>query len=376
MTVGGAANQLIQLIQSYEKNEDIKISIITKYSEYIPKTNRVKIYQLHKFNFTLLNSIYFMVKSIVMMINIHKKEQIDIININGHPFSVLSVYIIRVLFKIPIIMKMPLDFNSYIRRVYMLEDDKIKARIFNFSFFKFFKAFLFKKTDYIRAINHQMHIDLVNSFFPEKRILDIPNGINYKEFAEIKKKNRENTRFGFVGRLTEFKNLRFLLDVFKIYLTKYPKDKLFIYGSGSEEKYILDFIRKNNLEKSIIFHGFEKNKNKIYSNLDAIIDPALGQGISNTNLEAMCSKTFIIASNTIGNRDLIKNQIIGLLFNPFKKNDLLKKLIYFKERKESVQKILKNAEETIKSEYDIDVISHKIYSVLRSKTINLKKLKI
>ena len=139
--------------------------------------------------------------------------------------------------------------------------------------------------------------------------MKIPNGIDCKTFINIQKIKHEETIFGYVGRLTEFKNIRFLLKVFKTHLIKYPKDELFFYGLGSEVKYIEDFIKENKLDKNIIYHGFKKNKFKIYPNIDVLVDPALGQGISNTNLEAMITKTFLIASNVHGNKDLVKHQL-------------------------------------------------------------------
>lgn len=68
----------------------------------------------------------------------------------------------------------------------------------------------------------------------------------------------------------------------------------------------------------------------IYSNIDVLVDPAFAQGISNANLEAMCTETFIIASKTPGNEDLITHKKTGLLFDPKDKNDLLDKLLYYK----------------------------------------------
>ncbi|MFX1391985.1 MAG: glycosyltransferase family 4 protein [Promethearchaeota archaeon] len=372
LNVGGAANQLIEILRSYEKIKEIKISLATKYSEYIPKTNKVKIYQIHKFKFTPLDTLYFMVKIIKKIKKIHKKEHIDVIDINGNPFYVLSAYISRFLFKIPILMKMPLDFDSYIRWVYMLENKKLYAQMVNFSFFKFFKIFLLKKTDFIRPINAKMAKDLVDLKFPKKRILLIPNGIDRKKYENIAIKSRNIVHFGYVGRLTEFKNLRFLVEVFQTYLSKYPEDKLLIYGEGSEKEWILDFIKRNNLEQSIVFEGYEKDKTKIYSNIDVIINPALAQGISNVNLEAMSTKTLVIAANVHGNRDLIKHGTNGLLFNPFEKPDLLKQLYCYKENSGNIQKIIINAENEIIQKYDIDVIANRIYNFFNTFLKNRK----
>ncbi len=361
------ANQILLLLHSYEKIKNIKISIITKYSEYKTVSSNVKIYEIHKFNNYFFDTFYFIIKSFFKIIKIHKKEPINIINIQGHPTIIISPFICRLFFKIPILMKMPIDFASFIRQIYMQEQHKIRSKIINYSWFKFFKNFIFKKLDFIRPINIKMYRDLVNLRFLKKKILLLPNGIYSKNFAGLQKIEHKGTHFGYVGRLTEFKNLRFLLEVFKIYLTKYPFDKLFIYGKGSEEEFILKFINKNKLNNNVILCGFEKDKTKIYSNIDVIIDPALAHGISNTNLEAMCSNTLVIASNVNGNRDLINDGITGLLFNPFKKKDLLEQLLYYKENENFAQRIIINAKKEILTNYDIDVITNKIYTFLKSR---------
>ena len=47
--VGGVGNQILQLLSSYEKMSNIKISVVTKYSEYNPISDKLKIYKTLKF---------------------------------------------------------------------------------------------------------------------------------------------------------------------------------------------------------------------------------------------------------------------------------------------------------------------------------------
>ena len=49
-----------------------------------------------------------------------------------------------------------------------------------------------------------------------------------------------------------------------------------------ERDWISNFIKENKLSKSIILCGFESDKRRIYSNVDALIDSSLAQGISNS----------------------------------------------------------------------------------------------
>ncbi|MFX0072969.1 MAG: hypothetical protein ACFFAO_17975, partial [Candidatus Hermodarchaeota archaeon] len=105
LNIGGASNQLLQLLKSLEKKKQLKISIVTKYTEYKPITNKVKIYQLLRFRLYRTSSFYFIIRSFINLIKIHKKEKIDIINIEGHPTDMISPFLVRLLFKIPILMK-------------------------------------------------------------------------------------------------------------------------------------------------------------------------------------------------------------------------------------------------------------------------------
>ena len=367
LNVGGPAYQVLQLLPSYEKIKDIKISIITRYSEYKPISSRLKIYEIHKFNNFILDTIYFHIKSFFKIVEIHKKERIDVLNVHQFYHIIISPIIARLIYKIPILMKIPINFESYLIEATMIRKHKFRTKVISFSWYKFFIKFLLKKINFIRPINEKMYEDLINLNYRESDILKIPNGISSKKFIGLNKTQHKSIHFGYVGRLFEYKNIRFLLNVFKIYFLKYPNDKLFIYGKGPEEKYISDFTASNNLASNIIFRGFEKDKTKIYSNLDVLIDSAFAQGISNTNLEAMCTNTVVIASDVYGNRDLIEHGKTGLLFNLYRKEDLLKQLMYYKENKANIQQIISNAKKEILTNYDIDVITNKIYNFLKSR---------
>ncbi|MFX0132192.1 MAG: glycosyltransferase family 4 protein [Candidatus Hodarchaeota archaeon] len=369
LNVGGIQSQILQLLRFYEKKKGINLSLITKYSEFKPLTNMVKIYEIHKFKNFYLDTIYFIFKSFLKIIKIHRKNPISIINIHFYGVIHITSLLIRLLFNIPILMKIPLDFDSYEYAILHSKNKSIFSRYINFCWFKTFKYLFLQKIDYIRAVNNKIYEDLMDFEYPNERILRIPNGIKFKDFIEIPKNFHKEIHFGFVGRLIELKNIRFLLVVFNEYFKLHRTDKLYFYGNGPELKYIKNFIDKNNLNKNISVCGFEKSKKKIYSNIDVLIDPAFAQGISNANLEAMCTNTFLIASNTPGNRDLINHQKTGLLFNPKDYNDLLSQLIYYKENKEKRNEIVRNAKDRIIRDFNIDRIAEKIIKFI------IKKLK-
>ena len=360
----GPESAILEILPAYERIKNLDLSIVLKYSEYVPTSNRVKIYLIHKFKSSKLNTIYFFIRSFFKIVKIHKKKPIDVINIHSFHYNLIPPLFIQILFKIPILIKMPMDFIT----AYREESHFIISRLFFYGWMKFFTKFIvYRKKIYIQAVNEKIYEDLCALKFPKEDIIKLPNGISSKNYLELKKLVSKETHFGYAGRLIKNKNLRFLLKTFSKYKLKYPKDKLFIYGKGPEEEYITKFITDNNLEENIVFSGFEKDKAIIYVNIDVLIHPSLGEGSPNTILEAMCTNTFVIASDVSGNRDLIEHGKTGLLFNPYKKNDFLKQLIYYKNNRELRRQILNNAKDKVLSNYDIEIIANKIYRFLKSR---------
>ena len=153
LNVGGIGNQILQLLPSYEKIKDLHISIITQYSEYEPLSNRVKIYKVHKFESFILDTIYYIIKSFFQVLKIHKEKPINVLNTHQLSIILISPILIRMLFKIPILMKLPLDFKSIIRDS---SYGTVKLKLYRYSWFKFLGRFVLKRIDFIRSINELM----------------------------------------------------------------------------------------------------------------------------------------------------------------------------------------------------------------------------
>ena len=216
-------------------------------------------------------------------------------------------------------------------------------------------------------------IKIKNLGINKNKILKLPNAISYRKYFDIKRRYKEFTHFGFIGRLVKRKNIEFLLKVFEKYLFKYPRDKLYIYGKGPEQNRIEAIIKEKNLDENIILSGFEKNKRKMYSNIEALIHPSFGEGCPNTILESSVTNTFIIASSVTGIREIVTHEKVGLLFNPLNESDLLKQLIFYKQHQDLIPNILKYARSNVIKNYNVNSIGNQIYNFIKSKWINKKQ---
>ena len=367
--VGGVESQVVELLLEFEKKQNVKITLLTKYSEYKSISNKLNIYQFNTFRIRILNTIYFNLRSFLKIISLNKKNKIDVIFLfRFSEYEVLIPSILNLLFKIPLFIITPTDFETYERECFYSQSKSNIFKMLYYGWMKFFKNYMLKrKRVYVQAINQHIYNDLIELNLKRDNIVLIPNGIQSNTFDKIIKVDHNKINFGYVGRLISTKNIRFLIKTFKLYLTHFPNDRLLIFGTGPEEKFISNYVKSNNLSDKILLMGFKSNKSEIYSKLDVLIHPSFGEGVPMIILEAALTNTFIIASNVKGNRDIIEHKKTGFLFDPFNQKDLLEKLLLFKNDDNMKQKIIINARENVLLNYDITYVVNAQYHFIKSK---------
>jgi glycosyltransferase involved in cell wall biosynthesis len=89
---------------------------------------------------------------------------------------------------------------------------------------------------------------------------------------------------------------------------------LLIIGEGKEEKNIIELISKKGLEDKIRMLGEVDNIHDYYHNIDLLWSFSSSEGLPTVLLESMSSGVPVIASNVVGNRDIIENEVTGFLF--------------------------------------------------------------
>ncbi len=374
LPIGGIANAIKELLPILESIKSLKISLLTKYSEYKPTSQKTELHSFYKFRISKINTIYFFLKTFFKTIKINKRNTIHAIYVPTYYIDSLPLFLINVIFKIPLIIKIPIDFETLRNEMIIYNSSSLFLKISYYGWMNFFKKFYIgKKKIFYQAINNRIYLDLLDLGINKSKILKLPNAISYRKYFDIKRRHKDNTHFGFIGRLVKRKNIKFLLGVFEKYISKFPKDKLFIYGIGPEQNLIEAIIKERNLNENIKIQGFEKDKRKMYSNIDVLIHPSFGEGCPNTILESSVTNTFIIASSVIGIREIVSHEKVGLLFNPFNENDLLKQLIFYKQHQDLIPNILKYARSNVIKNYNVNLIGNQIYNFIKSKWINKKQ---
>lgn len=210
--------------------------------------------------------------------------------------------------------------------------------------------------------------------FTDKEKVVIPNGINVDRFdrsavsaEDIRKKyglNTDDLLIGTVGRLSVEKNQKLLVEAAKKLCAREPRLKVMIIGEGPEEADLKDMVRLAKLEEKIIFTGLISNVAPFYKVFDVFTLPSLTEGVPMTILEAMASKTPVVATRVGGIPQIIAHGQTGLLVNSNDVNGLcsaLEELIMNSDLRKSMAE---SAFQFVRQEYSIErmvSLYHQIY---------------
>lgn len=172
------------------------------------------------------------------------------------------------------------------------------------------------KYDCIVTINETMK----NGYLKNYNNKEVVKIYNFLDFDLIEKKAEEKLEKDYgkyiisVGSLTENKNHKLLINVFKILKDKYKvSEKLLIAGEGKERENLEKQIRELNLENDVLLLGQKENPYKYIKNSELYILPSKSEGFSLTLVEAMYLQKMIISTHNNGSEELVKENKYGVL---------------------------------------------------------------
>lgn len=131
-------------------------------------------------------------------------------------------------------------------------------------------------------------IDIEKYYFNSKNRIKIRNQLNISEDKIV---------LGHVGRLSNEKNHRFLIEIMKN--LDQEKYIMIFVGGGPLENKLKEIVKQKHLENSIIFLGVCNNVNEILSAFDIFLLPSLFEGLPTVAIEAQVSNLPCIISSKV-----------------------------------------------------------------------------
>jgi glycosyltransferase involved in cell wall biosynthesis len=340
---GGAERFILDLIYNLDK-ENFEASLLLFngkgffYSEAVKEGLKVKVYnkfcRLDFFNFF---KIY----------NYIKKEKVDIVHtqLGGDIYGKIAAKL------------------AGVKNIISTEQNVLKN---DSKLVLFLKKMTSKFSKKIIAISSEVKKDIINKYaIPEDRVALIFNGIDLNKFSCNLKKNNKKDKIiiGSIGRLSEQKNFSLLFRA----LASFPdiNFECLIVGEGRLRLRLEKEIRELSLENKVYLLGRRKEVQKFLLGLDFFVLPSKWEGLGLVVLEAGLAKLAVLASNTGGIKDIIKDRETGILFENNNLDDLKEKLSYFFDasKKENLDLLGENLHEFVEEEFDIKKITRKYESL-------------
>ena len=277
-------------------------------------------------------------------------EKFDIVHIHS-PFTVgkLGLKVAHAL-NVPCVATLHTRFDFEIRKIV---NNKHIVNMVIKDMMKVFNA-----CDVATTVNKPM-IQVFKDFGYVHEPVIIPNGTELTPLEDkensIKMVNKlydlsaSETIFLFVGRITDVKNIFFILDSLKLLKEDGIKFKMLYVGTGPDEKKLKEKIKEYNMEDSVIMTGRIMDRillSAIYARADLFLFPSLFDTSSLVQVEAAVNETpglFIEGSVTAYT---VTNNVSGftteLDVNKYK--DRIKEII---NDKKLLAKVSKNAREML-----------------------------
>jgi len=105
----------------------------------------------------------------------------------------------------------------------------------------------------------------------------------------------------------------FLLEAARRIIPIFPQVKFLIVGDGLLRKELEDLAAQLGIKRNVIFCGFRKDLPKIYADLDVVALTSLNEGLPVAVIEGMAAAKPVVAFDVGGIKDLIQDDITGIL---------------------------------------------------------------
>ena len=341
MAVGGIESMVFNACL-YFKDKGYTVEVLTFKDDgvYIKKLNENNI-NVH----VLCKNEGFDKNLIISMSKFLKNSHYDVIHTNNY-----TAWLYTVLSRI-------LSFKScnIVHTEHWIEQVNTKRRLFIERCLSFFTKKVICVSDNI--------VDILNTRGKLKadKLVLIYNGINTDVFSYNSQERLQlrqhynipdNAKvMGAVGRLVDVKNHSTLINAFYTHLKNYPQDFLIIVGGGPNRDALQNLINKHKASENIILVGEKDNIHSYLSLFDIYIMPSLSEGFSIGLLEAMSIGLPVIVSNVGGNKEIVKDNLNGLLVEPEDTSSLTELIERLSGDSEMKVLLGKNARDTVISNY-------------------------
>jgi glycosyltransferase involved in cell wall biosynthesis len=206
----------------------------------------------------------------------------------------------------------------------------------------------------------------------EKRLNLVTNGIEVDMFLDNIEKAELPVEKGkiivtSIGELHHRKGHKYLLEAFRKLRIESPNVHLVLVGTGpSEYKYKEEFSDLNN----VTFLGWRDDIPQILKASDIFILPSLREAFGLVILEAMASGVVVIATNSGGATDIIKDGITGYIIPPSNSDRIVEAIFEIIRNPDKKRQMEIAAIDSVRKNFTAEIMANKTVDVYNKLATN------
>ena len=172
-----------------------------------------------------------------------------------------------------------------------------------------------RRADALVAISPSTRDELLRQYgIRSDEISLIPVGIDTRRFFPEEEGRRANELL-YVGRLDERKGVRFLFEALPLIAARCPEARLRVVGEGALRPALERMAAAQHVASHVEFMGWvpETQLIELYRRSRALLVPSRFEGLGVAALEALACGTPVVATDTPGLRDVVRDNRTGYL---------------------------------------------------------------
>lgn len=174
----------------------------------------------------------------------------------------------------------------------------------------------------------------------------------------------DNVRIAVVGNIDISKQQDLAIKMMPKILEKFPHSTLHLIGDKEcpYKKYIKGLVKKLNIEENVIFEGFVKDVEDIYSKFDILLMCSRSEAFGRVTIEAMLRCKPVIGYDVGGTSELIEDRVTGFKFKTC--DDVIAALNIIINERYLTKKIVENAKEEALRKFAEPTYTKKVYDFI------------
>ncbi|MEN6521667.1 MAG: glycosyltransferase family 4 protein [Armatimonadota bacterium] len=159
---------------------------------------------------------------------------------------------------------------------------------------------------------------------------------------------------GVIAQLIDRKGHRYLFSVIPDILKEFPEARFLIFGKGPLRSQLESNVQELGISEAVQFAGFRNDMDRILPNLDAVVHPALREGLGVSLLQAAHAGVPIVASAVGGIPEIVKDGETGFLISPEDKEAIKQSVLKLFRDRDLGKRFGENGRLLVQSEFSVD----------------------